>query len=149
MKTWFETKISYEKEVEGGMMKIVTESYLVDALSFTEAEAKIITEMKPYITGEFSIAAIKRQNYVEVFGLDAEKGDRYYACKLEFICLDETGAEKRTVVNMLVCAFNIDEAKTSLHECMKGTEADYEVVAIRETKLIDVFVYVPKEEESL
>ncbi|MDD2525486.1 MAG: DUF4494 domain-containing protein, partial [Bacteroidales bacterium] len=67
MHNWFETKITYEKEIEGGMMKKVTEPYLVDALSFTEAEARIIKEMTPFMSGEFTVANIKRANYTEVF----------------------------------------------------------------------------------
>lgn len=146
MKTWFETKISYEKEVEGGMMKKVAESYLVDALSFTEAEAKIITEMRPFITGEFSVVAIKRANYSELF--DKKDGDLYYACKVEFIHIDEkSGAEKRSASNMLVRAFNIDDAKTYLREGMQGTLADYDIVSIKETKLVDVF-YEGKEDDE-
>lgn len=143
IRSWFETKISYEKEIEGGMMKKVTESYLVDALSFTEAEARIIKEMTPFISGEFCVANIKRTNYSELF--NEKEGDRYYACKVEFITLDEkSGAEKRSANNMLVMALNIDDAKTYLRDGMKGTLADYDLVSIKETKLIDVFPYIPE-----
>lgn len=141
MHNWFETKISYEKEIEGGMMKKVTESYLVDALSFTETEARIIKEMTPFMSGEFCVASIKRANYSELF--DQKDGDRYYSCKVEFISLDEkTGAEKRSANNMLVMALNIDDAKTYLRDGMKGTLADYEIVSIKETKIMDVFKYI-------
>lgn len=131
MKTWFEVKISYiqeEKKVNG--------SYLVDAMSFTEAEARIIEEMTPLIVG---IKGIKIASYSDVFGV----GDKWYSCKLEFMCIDEkSGKEKRTAINMLTSANDIDQAKTFLIEGMKGTLADYEVVAIKETNIIDVFVCV-------
>ena len=67
MHTWFECKIRYEKVMENGMQKKVTEPYLVDALSFTEAEARIIEEMTPFISGEFTVSDIKRANYSELF----------------------------------------------------------------------------------
>jgi hypothetical protein len=84
---WFECKISYEKMMENGVQKKVTEPYLVDALSFTEAEARIIEEMQPYISGEFVVSDIKRARIAELFA--NENGDRYYKFKVFFISLDE------------------------------------------------------------
>ena len=95
MYNWFECKIRYDKMLETGMQKTVTEPYLVDALSFTEAEARIIEEIKPYISGEFSVSDIKRVKYTESFF--NETGDRYFKARLFFITLDEkSGAEKKT-----------------------------------------------------
>ena len=105
MHTWFECKIRYEKTMENGMQKKVTEPYLVDALSFTEAEARIIEEMTPFITGEFTVSDIKRANYSELFPSDEESADRWFKCKLIFITLDEkSGAEKKTSTQVLVQA---------------------------------------------
>lgn len=96
MHTWFECRIRYEKVMENGMQKKVTEPYLVDALSFTEAEARIIEEMTPFISGEFVVADIKRANYGELFPSNDEQDDRWFKCKLVFITLDEkSGAEKK------------------------------------------------------
>ena len=96
MHTWFECKIRYEKTMDNGMSKKVTEPYLVDAMSFTEAEARIIEEMMPFITGEFTVSDIKRANYSELFPCDEESADRWFKCKLIFITLDEkSGAEKK------------------------------------------------------
>ena len=78
MHTWFECKIRYEKLMENGMNKKVTEPYLVDALSFTEAEARIIEEMTPFITGEFTVSDIKRANYSELFPSEEEAADRWF-----------------------------------------------------------------------
>ena len=82
MHTWFECKIRYEKTMENGMNKKVTEPYLVDALSFTEAEARIIEEMTPFISGEFTVSDIKRANYSELFPCEEEAADRWFKCKL-------------------------------------------------------------------
>ena len=114
------------------MQKKVTEPYLVDALSFTEAEARIIEEVSPFISGEFSVSAVKRANFSELF-FD-ETGDRWYKCKLNFITLDEkSGMEKRTASYMLVQAADFETALKNLVEGMKGTMADWVIVSITET----------------
>ena len=126
--------------MENGMQKKVTEPYLVDALSFTEAEARIIEEIRPFISGEFTVADIKRARLNEIFF--NEKGDKYYKVKIYFITLDvKSGLEKKTSAYMLFQASTIDEAKDNLSEAMKGTMSDYVVESITETKIIDVFTY--------
>lgn len=96
MHTWFICKIRYEKVMENGMDKKVTEPYLVDALSFTEAEARIIEEMTPFISGEFTVSDISRANFSELFPSEEEAADRWFKCKLIFITLDDkSGAEKK------------------------------------------------------
>lgn len=142
MHTWFECKIRYEKTMENGMNKKVTEPYLVDALSFTEAEKRIIEEITPYITGEFTVSDIKRANYSELFFSDEESADRWFRCKVVFITLDEkSGAEKRTSTNVLVQAADLRDAVKKLDEGMKGTMADYQIGAVSETTIMDVFPY--------
>ena len=102
---WFECSIRYEKTMESGMNKKVTEKYLIDALSFTEAEARIIEEITPFISGEFTVVDIKRANYSELFPCDEEAADRWFKCKLIFITLDEkSGAEKKISTQILVQA---------------------------------------------
>ena len=129
MHTWFECKIRYEKVMENGMQKKVTEPYLVDALSFTEAEARIIEEMTPFISGEFTVSDIKRANYSELFPSDEESADRWFKCKLIFITLDEkSGAEKKTSTQVLVQAADLRDAVKKLDEGMKGTMADYQTI---------------------
>ena len=131
------------KMLENGMQKKVTEPYLVDALSFTEAEARIIEEVSPFISGEFSVSAVKRANFSELF-FD-ETGDRWYKCKLNFITLDEkSGMEKRTASYMLVQAADFETALKNLVEGMKGTMADWVIVSITETPLMDVYPFDPE-----
>lgn len=139
---WFLCKVSYEKILKNGMQKKVTEPYLVDALSFTEAEARIIEEMSPFITGEFTVSAVGRAKLSEVFF--NEDGDRYYKAKIYFITLDEkSGIEKKTAAQMLVQASNLKEAITVLEEGMKGTLADYTIASIAETQIMDVYPFDP------
>lgn len=142
MHTWFECKIRYEKVMENGMNKKVTEPYLVDALSFTEAEARVIEEMTPFISGEFTVSDIKRANYSELFPSDEEAADRWFKCKLVFITLDEkSGAEKKTTTQVLVQASDLRDAVKKLDEGMKGTMADYQIAMVSETPLMDVYPY--------
>jgi hypothetical protein len=140
MHTWFECKIKYEKTAEEGKIVKVSEGYLIDALSFTEAEARIIEEMKPFISGEFQVANIKRAKINEMFF--NENGDKWYRAKVNFITLDEEkGVEKRTAVSMMVQASDIHEALKGITEGMKGSMADYEIATITETLIMDVFKY--------
>ena len=140
MNNWFECKIKYEKTAEEGKIVKVNEAYLIDALSFTEAEARIIEEMRPFISGEFTVANIRRAKINEMFF--NETGDKWYRAKVMFISLDEEkGVEKKTAVTMLVQANNIKEALDGITEGMKGSMADYEIAAITETTIMDVFKY--------
>ena len=146
MHTWFECKIRYEKTMENGMNKKVTEPYLVDALSFTEAEARIIEEMTPFISGEFTVSDIKRANYSELFPSEEEAADRWFKCKLVFITLDEkSGAEKKTSTQVLVQAADLRDAVKKLDEGMKGTMADYQIASVAETAIMDVYPYSAEE----
>ena len=146
--TWFECKIQYEKTIENGMTKKVTEPYLVDALSFTEAEARIIEEMTPFITGEFSVTDIKRANYTELFSSDDATADRWFKAKLQFITLDEkTGKEKKTSSMVLVQAPDLRIALKNLDEGMKGTMADYVIASLQETPLMDVYPFGEKNDK--
>lgn len=147
MHNWFECKISYDKVMENGMQKKVTEPYLVDALSFTEAEARIIEEIRPFITGEFTVTDVKRARLSELFF--NEDGDRFYKIKVYFITLDEkTAAEKKISAQMLAQASGLKEAIAVLEEGMKGTMADYVIASVTETMIMDVFPYEAPEEES-
>lgn len=150
MQAFFECKIRYEKVMENGMCKKVTEAYLFDSLSFAEAESRAIEEMTPFITGEFTVSDIKRANYSEVFMSDEESADRWFKCKLIFITLDEkSGAEKKSNTYVLVNASDLRDAVKKLDEGMKGTMADYQIGSISETAIMDVYPYEqPKEDDS-
>jgi len=140
MHNWFECKVSYDKPMENGTQKKVTEPYLVDALSFTEAEARIIECLKPYISEEFEIVSISRSKLSEIFAYDG--GDRWFKAKTNFITLDEkSGLEKKTSSFMLVQASEIKEAHKVHEKGMEGTLADYDVESMTETKIMDIFPY--------
>ena len=140
---WFECRIRYEKVMEDGTQKKVTEQYVVDALSFAEAEARIIEEMSSYISGEFEVTDVRKAPYKEVFFDDGDNcSDRWYKTKLDFITIDEkTEKEKRSHVTYLVNAKNLNRAMKNVDDVMGGTMIDYEACAVAETKIVDVFEY--------
>lgn len=141
MQKWFECTIKYEKQLEDGKLAKITERYLVDALTFTEAEARINKEMKPFISGEFEVANINPQKYSELFW--NEKADKWFKTKVNFIVLDEEkGVEKKVANYMLVQANDLKEARELLVEGMKCSQADWEIASISETKILDVYKYI-------
>ena len=139
---WFECKVQYEKVMEDGRQKKVTELYTVDALSFTDAEARIIEEMSAYISGEYEVKDIKKAKYKEIWLSDDVSADRYYKAKLQFITLDEkSGKEKRSNFVSLVEASTLNNAIKGIDEVMGKTAIDYTSVEAKETKIIDVIEY--------
>ena len=147
MNEWFECKVKYERTMDDGKVKKVNEPYLVDALSFTEAEERIIEERKHYMSGEFQVSDIKRARYAELFETDDESADRWFKVKLTFITLDEkTGAEKKTSQNVLVQAADLRDAVTCLDEGMKSSMMDYVISSVAESPLLDVYHYTPKQD---
>ena len=146
---WFEAKVRYEKVMEDGLQKKVTELYVIDALSYSEAEARIMDEMSSYISGEFEVNDIKRAAYKEIFFSEDELADRWYKAKLQFITIDKkTEKEKRSNVNYLVQAGTLNGAVKNIDEVMGGTMIDYVIASVAETTLMDVFEYKKKEEND-
>lgn len=138
--TWFECKVRYEKTQEDGREKLVNELYVVDALSFTEAEASIIDNMSVYVSGEFKVANINPTNYNEIFFSDIDDDDLWFKARLAFITIDEkSNKEKRSYVNYLIQAKCIERAKRYVDEVMGKTMIDYELKSLSETKILDVF----------
>ncbi len=138
MAQWIECRAKYDKMQENGSIKKVVEPYLVDALTCTEAEARVTEELSAYISGDFSVSNVGKTKISEVFW-DAS-GDRFYKVKVNFITIDEkTATEKRTATYILVQASSFKEAYDNFIDGMKGTMADFETEAINETKLVDVY----------
>lgn len=137
---WYEVKVRYDKIKEDGTTKPETEQYVVDALTFTEAESIITEEMKVYISGEFNIKDIKQASYKEIFFSDLNNDDRWFKAKLQFITFDEkTQKEKRSAVLYLVQAHTLPQAVKYIGEVMGTTMVDYVISNIAETNILDVF----------
>ena len=137
MSTWFETKVRYSKLMENGTEKKVTEAFMVDALSFTEAEARISEEIA-HFTSDFTISAVKISKISEIFR--QKIGDKWYLVKAAFITLDEkTAVEKKSITQFLVAGDSFKEAYDNFLEGMSGTLADFEINTIQETPIMDVY----------
>jgi len=145
---WFECKIRYEKTIDDGSMKKVTETYTVDALSFTEAEKRVTEEMSAYISGAFEVANISPASYSEIFFSDADDADKWYKAKLQFITIDEkTAKEKRTNVYYLVQGSSLKDALKNIEEVMGTTMVDYQIASIADTAVMDVFEFANSEKK--
>ena len=139
---FFECKVKYLKVMENGLQKPVTEAYLVDALSYTEAESRFLEEIRPFMHGTFEVDSITRVRISDIFFNDKESADKWYKCKLSFIAVDEkNGAEKRSNAFFFVQASDLREAIKYLDEQMKGTICDWEIIAVQETAIMDVYPY--------
>ncbi len=146
---WFICKIRYEKVMEDGLQKKVTEQYVVNALSFTEAEARIMEEMQCYMSSGFDLVEIDRCVFKEVFFSDEDSADKWYKAKLQFITIDEkTEKEKKMAVYYLVQGSSLENARKNIDEVMGGTMIDYVISGVNETKIMDVFEYKAQNENK-
>lgn len=147
--TWFECKVRYQKIGDDGRERYFTETYVVDALTWTEAERRITEEMNGYISGDYEIKDIKKALYKEVFFADSDSADYWYRARLAFITVDEkTAKEKRNFVTYLVNAGSLGGALKAIHDVMEGTMVDYVDTLITETQVLDVFEYRKNDKEK-
>lgn len=143
MNYWFECKVSYERQADSVGMKKVSESYLVDALSFTEAEERITKEVRPFVSvGELEVVNIRRARIAELFLSDEAEDDRYFRAKVNFITVDEkSGSEKKTSATMIVKSDSLPNAVTELKAQLDSQMASYEIASVTDTQILDVFQY--------
>jgi len=145
---WYECKVKYRKTHETGESKVTTETYLLDAVSYTEAEARITEEMKTYTSEEFMITNIKVANLSEVHPF--ENSDRWFKSKVSLISYDdESGKERKSNLYMLIQANDVKEAYENTEQALQETMGDYSIPAITESPILDVFPYFSDEEESM
>ena len=142
MSKYFEVGVRYEKTQEDGTAKKVTETYLIDALSFSEVEKRITEEMEPYISGEFSVVTEKITNISDVVNTDDVLADKFYKVKFSIITVDEkTGKEKKQSQLIVVKASSNDDARDRYKQYYKDTQVDLVLEAVSETKYIDYIPY--------
>jgi len=139
MSTWFECKVKYQKVDENGKQKGVSELYMVDAVSFTDAESRITKELEDYAgLGEFIVASIKTTNYAEI--IPNESGDRWFKCKAVFISFDEkSGKERRTSSSILVQATDVKDAYEVLSKALSTSISDFTIPTVQESSIMDIF----------
>ena len=146
MNTWFECTAKYIKMDETGHEKSTSETYLLDAVSFTEAESRIYKELQTMVSGEFQVSKIAKTRISEI--ISSDKGDRWYKAKVAFITVDEeSGKEKRVAQFILVFSKSIKDAYDQIIEAMQGMMADFEISGINESNILDVFPYLADKQE--
>lgn len=144
---FFEVKIQYQKTLEDGKEKKVTEQYVVEALSFTEAETRIVEEMTHYISGDFDIVSEKIASYNEIFLSDNSTDDKWFVSKVGFITLDEkTAKEKKQTFRYLVQAATSELAMYYTKEMFSHGMSEYSIDSVQDTPTLDVFLYEVKKE---
>ena len=132
---WYESKVKYIN----GLQKKVTETYLVDALSFTEAEARTIEFVSPYVSedGELEVVGLKQTTIKEV--LSNSEGDKWFVCNFVFHLMEDNGKDKQTKYSIMVQANTNDKRKKPAERFMIGPMQDREMKSITETKILNVF----------
>lgn len=142
MNSWFTIKVKYTKQLEDGRLKRVTEPYLVDAISFTDAEARIYEEVGTNIKGEFIITGISKTDYADIFYYD--DADDWYKCKLTYVTADaDSGKEKKISNNFLVTAHNVKQAFERIKESLSDMTVTFEVPSIMLSPIVEVLPYNP------
>ena len=150
MSEWFQCTVKYEKTMENGQQEKVTEPYLVDAISFTEAERRIIEEISPFMAGAFEVSDIKRAHFAEIFESTDDSADRFFKAKLLFVTLDEkSGKERKTTQQVLIQATDLRNSIKRLDEGMRGSMMDYTIASVLETTIMDVYHYQQSSPESM
>ena len=139
---YFEVKIQYQKILEDGKEKKVTEQYVVEAFSFTEAESRIAEEMLPYTDGDLDVVSEKIAPFNEIFLSDNSTDDKWFVSKVGFITLDEkTAKEKKQTFRYLVQAATsenaLDYTNTMLNQCL----SDYSIDSVQDTQTLNVFIH--------
>ncbi len=146
MRTWFLCKVKYAKENEQGLLKNVSEQYLVDAVSFTEAEARIYDMLGSVIRGDFQVTNISKSNIVDVFFY--EDIDVWHKCKITYIVADaDSGKEKKVTQYMLVTAHHVKEAYERIYESLNNMLVTFNVTEVTESPIVEIFPYEKDDEE--
>ena len=144
MNTWFKVKVKYTKQLESGSFKRVSEPYLLSAMTFTDAEARIYEELGTFIRGEFSVMGITREDIQDIFQYD--DADTWFKCKISYDNIDDDGDKKRTVTqNFLVSAKTVKDSYERIEESLETLMLDYQIISIIASPIVEIFPY--KEEE--
>ena len=147
MNNWFNVKCKFTKESTDGTLKRVTEPYLVNAMSFTEAEAAIYREVGEFVRGEFLVTAMAKVDYMDIFAYT--DSETWYEAKVSYVSEDaDSGEEKKITNKYLVTAHTVKEAYERIEESLKGLMVTYETPTITKTPIVEIFPYDPEAAEA-
>ena len=136
---YFEVKIKTEEQSNNGAIKKVRESYLFDALSFTEAESRATEELSDQSSGLFAVSSVRKRNFIDVLESTNTVDDKFYEVRLAFITINDSGLEKKTNNTILVQSFSLQNAVEKVQEHMKGSIADYELISVKQTPILEFY----------
>lgn len=140
MQTWFECKVKYVKVDDDGRERKVSENYLVDAVTFTDAETRIIQQLQTMVRGEFTVDNIKKSNIVEIF--PHEEGEWWYKAKIGIVTIDENAGKEKKINNyFLVAADDIKQALQRLEDGLSYILVPYQTTSLAVSTIVDVFPY--------
>lgn len=148
MNNWFTVKVKYTKQLENGAFKRVSEPYLLAAMTFTDAEARIYEELGAIIRGEFSVTNIARTDYHDIF--QYEDSDTWYKCKISFESVTEDSDKaKKVSQNFLVGAHSVKEAFERMHESLSTMLVDFLIPSIIVSPIVDIFPYTEELDKEI
>lgn len=147
MTTWFECRIKYEKNDEFGNSKSVSESYLIDAVSFTESESRLHKILENEVPSNFIVAGIRKAKIDEIVFSDLED-ILWYKSRVIYSDVDEkSGKEKKTGHVIYVAGTDLTEALDNLKESQSSLMVQWDVDSIGLSKILDVFPYTESERD--
>lgn len=140
MQKWFKCVAQYIKIDDDGRERRVSEAYLVDAVSYTDAEARIIAQVATMVRGAFVVKQITQTNIIEIF--PNENGGWFYTGKISIVTIDENaGKEKKISKSFLIAADDIQQALKRLNEGLSYILVPYEITSLSVSNIVDVFPY--------
>ncbi|MEY4485927.1 MAG: DUF4494 domain-containing protein [Flavobacteriia bacterium] len=147
MNSWFTVKVKYTKQLENGTFKRVSEPYLLAAMTFTDAEARIYEELGSSIRGEFQVTGIARTDLHDIFQYD--DAEQWFKCKVTYDRIDEDGEKAKTISqNFLVSAAQVKEAYERIEESLATLMIDFNVVSITASPIVEIFPYREEDVQS-
>ncbi|MEN9969166.1 MAG: hypothetical protein RIR94_1362 [Bacteroidota bacterium] len=147
MNSWFTVKVKYTKQLENGTFKRVSEPYLLAAMTFTDAEARIYEELGSSIRGEFQVTGITRTDLHDIFQYD--DAEQWFKCKVTYDRIDEDGEKAKTISqNFLVSAANVKESYERMEESLATLMIDFNVVSITASPIVEIFPYREEDVQS-
>ncbi|MFY0689041.1 MAG: DUF4494 domain-containing protein [Cyclobacteriaceae bacterium] len=148
MKIWYTCKAKFNKEDDEGILKQVTEAYLLDAMSYTEAESRIYEVLEKEISGEFHVNTITKTNITEV--IPNEQAEIWFKCKAVYTTVDGDSA-KEVKINMyfLVSANDVKEAFEMVTQSLSGMLVPFEIPSIAKTSIVEVYPFIEEGDEDI
>jgi hypothetical protein len=140
MNNWFTVKVKYTKQLDNGALKRVSEPYLLAAMTFTDAEARIYEELGQIIRGEFNVVGITRTEIHDIFAFDDV--DLWYKVKIKYESADaDSEKAKKVTQNFLVSANSVKEAYERIKESLSTLLVDFEIPSIMVSPIVEIFPY--------